>query len=432
MLHQTTPQRPLQATDAYRQMMSDYFYRLDRIAAGEEEGKVAWCSSVGPVELLRSFGFETYFPENHAAILGAKRLAVEYIPAANAIGYSPEICSYLTSDIGAYLKRETPLTKSYPGIAHVPPPSVLVYNTNQCREIQDWFRFYGDQFAVPVLGITPPRALREVRECDIANVAAQMMAMVPSLEAVSGRRFDVDKLRYVLGLSRQCSDLWKEVLGLAKAIPSPWTFFDACIHVGAAVCLRGTQLAVDYYRLLKEELEVRVSRGVGAVEDERFRLYWDGMPIWGKLRSLSEHFRDLHTSVVASTYCYSYVNDAFDPDHPFESMAEAYTQILVNRDEPAKEASIEQLADDFQVDGLVFHDARTCANMTNSRFGMPQRLAGRLGKPVLVIDGDLNDGRLFSEEQTRTRIETFVEQLEAGRSAGAVRLGRPGEAVTPD
>jgi hypothetical protein len=42
---------------------------------------------------------------------------------------------------------------------------------------------------------------------------------------------------------------------------------------------------------------------------------------------------------------------------------------------------------------------------------MPQRLHDRLGKPYLIVNGDLNDLRLYSEEQARTNIEAFVEQL---------------------
>jgi benzoyl-CoA reductase/2-hydroxyglutaryl-CoA dehydratase subunit BcrC/BadD/HgdB len=45
---------------------------------------------------------------------------------------------------------------------------------------------------------------------------------------------------------------------------------------------------------------------------------------------------------------------------------------------------------------------------------MPQRLQEKLGKPFLVINGDLNDLRLYSEEQTRTNIEAFAEQLAEG------------------
>jgi benzoyl-CoA reductase/2-hydroxyglutaryl-CoA dehydratase subunit BcrC/BadD/HgdB len=64
------------------------------------------------------------------------------------------------------------------------------------------------------------------------------------------------------------------------------------------------------------------------------------------------------------------------------------------------------------VDGIVYHDAKTCPNNSNSRYGMPQRLEKKTGIPGLVINGDLNDLRLVSDEQTKTNIEAFIEQLE--------------------
>lgn len=107
--------KPILATENMKKVMADYFYELDA-AAKDPEKKVAWCTSVGPAELLHAFGFYVHYPENHGAMLGATRMAMDCIPAANAIGYSPDICSYLTSDVGAYLKKETPLSMAYPGI----------------------------------------------------------------------------------------------------------------------------------------------------------------------------------------------------------------------------------------------------------------------------------------------------------------------------
>jgi benzoyl-CoA reductase/2-hydroxyglutaryl-CoA dehydratase subunit BcrC/BadD/HgdB len=101
--------KAIQAAKIMKKIMADHFLDLDR-AAKDGKPKVAWCTSVGPAELLRGMGFLVYFPENHGAMLGATRMATEFIPVANAMGYSPEICSYLTSDVGAYLKKTTPLT----------------------------------------------------------------------------------------------------------------------------------------------------------------------------------------------------------------------------------------------------------------------------------------------------------------------------------
>jgi benzoyl-CoA reductase/2-hydroxyglutaryl-CoA dehydratase subunit BcrC/BadD/HgdB len=43
---------------------------------------------------------------------------------------------------------------------------------------------------------------------------------------------------------------------------------------------------------------------------------------------------------------------------------------------------------------------------------MPQRLEKSTGIPSLIINGDLNDLRMLSDEQTKTNVEAFVEQLE--------------------
>jgi len=99
--------------------MADYYYELDS-AAKSDERKVAWCTSVGPAEILRAMGFLVYFPETHSAMLGSTRMATDLIPKANAIGYSPTICSYLTADVGAYLEGVSPLAKVFKGIEGPP------------------------------------------------------------------------------------------------------------------------------------------------------------------------------------------------------------------------------------------------------------------------------------------------------------------------
>jgi benzoyl-CoA reductase/2-hydroxyglutaryl-CoA dehydratase subunit BcrC/BadD/HgdB len=179
-----------------------------------------------------------------------------------------------------------------------------------------------------------------------------------------------------------------------------------------AVVLRGLPQAVDYYNDLLAELQDRIRNGVAAVEGEKHRIYWDGMPIWGKLRDLSELFQSLKTNIVASTYCNSWIFDSFDPEEPFESMARAYTELFIVRDESYKEVYMDKWIKDFGIDGIIFHDAKTCPNNSNSRYCMPQRMSGRLGIPSLVINGDLNDLRCYSEEQTKTNIEAFIEQLD--------------------
>lgn len=408
--------KKIKATDDMKQFMADHFYELDR-AAKTDEKKVAWCSSVGPAEILRAMGFLVFFPETHSAMLGATRMAMEFIPYANALGYTPEICSYLTADIGAFTRGVTPLSRAYEGIESVPKPDVLVYNTNQCRDVQDWFAWYSREFGAPLVGIHTHRGVKDVTGSYISSITIQMEEMTEALEEISGVRFDLNELKRVVALSRECSDLWKKVLDTAAAIPSPLTFFDGTTLMGPAVVGRGTQRAVDFYKVLLSELEERVENGIGAVEDERFRVYWEGMPIWGRLRAHSELFAEQKTCVLASTYCNSWIFSAFDAEDPFRSMAKAYTELFIVRSDKAKEKYIIEMLDFFNIDGIIYHDAKTCPNNSNCRYGMPQRLEEETGVPSLIINGDLNDLRCLSDEQTNTNVEAFIEQLEERKKA---------------
>jgi benzoyl-CoA reductase/2-hydroxyglutaryl-CoA dehydratase subunit BcrC/BadD/HgdB len=399
--------REFATTKQLRGVMGKHFAELAQ--ASKDGKKVAWCTSVGPAELLRALGFVVYFPENHGAMLGATRMAADLIPAANARGFSPDICSYLTSDIGSYLKGETPLAKM--GLDGPPKPDVLVYNTNQCRDVKDWFQWYSREWNVPCLGIHTPRSIGDLDDTLVSSLAKQTEALVEPLESVAGVKLDIDRLRATIDLSRQCTVLWKAVLETASAAPAPITFFDSTIQMGPAVVMRGRQEPIDYYKLLLDELNQRIAGRVGAVEGERLRIYWEGMPIWGKLKDLSQQFLELRAAVVASTYCNSWIFEALDSADPFRSMAKAYCGIFICRSEDYKERYIDEMARKFKIDGIVYHDAKTCPNNSNNRYEMPRRLQRRLGKPFLVINGDLNDLRLYSEQQTRTNIEAFVEQL---------------------
>jgi benzoyl-CoA reductase/2-hydroxyglutaryl-CoA dehydratase subunit BcrC/BadD/HgdB len=401
--------KKIRSVGAMKQVMADYFSEL-KDASETGSTRIAWCTSVGPAELLRSFGFKVYFPENHGALLGATRAATELIPAANAIGYSPDICSYLTSDVGAYLRGKTPLSGAF-GLEQAPKADVLVYNTNQCRDVHEWFSFYEREWGVPTLGIETARGIGEITPDYVASLIQQYQALIPTLEKVSGQKFDIDRLREVAASSLRCTELWKRVLHLAQHKPSPLTFFDGTIHMGPAVVLRGDPRAEDYYRLLVEELEERIATDVAAVPDERHRFYWEGMPIWGKIRDHAESFAAQRACVAASTYCNSWIFDALAEADVFEGMARAYAAIFIARSEDFKEAYLERMVEDYSIDGIIYHDAKTCPNNSNNRYGLPERLAQKLHIPYVVINGDLNDLRMYSEEQTRTQFEALIEQL---------------------
>jgi len=406
---------PLETAPKLKELITGYYRELQE-ASDDPDRQVAWCSGTGPVEILRAMDLAVYFPENHAALIGASRQSGLYIPRALQEGFSQFANSAMASDIGAMLQGDSPLVSVH-GIAGPPAPDVLTYNTNYGSQLIRWFEYYGRHFDKSVLGLHPPASLHEVGELEVGVATRQMLQMLDNLEKQCGRKMDFDRLADVVRLSNKCTRLWGEILALCRQVPSPLTFFDTLIHLGPAIIMRGTPAAIEYYTLLKAEVQDRVSNGVAAVPGERFRFYWEGPPIWPALRPLADLFLNHQVAVVASTYCSIVALPGIDPKNPIESMAAAYTSIFHNRSDAWKEDRLVKYFNDYAVDGVIYHEGRTTPSQSNVRFGLEVRLGKRTGLNALVLEGDTHDLRLFSMSQVVQKLRDFIEIQELATGA---------------
>lgn len=410
---------PLESAPRLKEIVHGYFADLAR-ADRDPSRHVAWCSGLGPVELVRAMGYTPYFPENHAALIGASRLTQRYISLALADGFSPFAQSEMASDVGAMLAGESPLAAIH-GLESIPRPEVLVYSTNLGTYVARWFEYYANRLGAPLVGLHPPPSLDEVEKLDVDASVQQMLRLVERLERISGRSLLQDRLGEVVDLSARASRLWSEILDLACHVPSPLTYFDTLIHVAPMLLMRGTPEAVQYYEILLAELKQRVAGKVAAVPGERLRLYWEGPPIWCALRPLASLFLDQGIAVVASTYAPTYVFDGFQRDNPVESMAAAYTAIYPNRSREYKVRWLSRELERHGVEAAVFHDARTSPEHSGVRSGIHIRLHRDTGVAPIVVEGDTHDPRLVSVDHIRSQLREFLEQRRAppARNHGA-------------
>ncbi len=152
------------------------------------------------------------------------------------------------------------------------------------------------------------------------------------------------------------------------------------------------------------------------MEGERLRIYWEGMPIWGKLSPLSNLFLELQHERRGLDLLQQLDLRGPRPGRSLPQHGPGVQQHLhLPLGDPRKRRTSSAWSRLYKIDGILYHDAKTCPNNSNSRYGLPQRIEQKLGLPYLIINGDLNDLRMYSEEQTRTNIEAFVEQMTQGR-----------------
>jgi hypothetical protein len=144
-------------------------------------------------------------------------MAADLIPYANAAGYSPDICSYLTSDIGAFSSKKTPLTKAY-GIEAVPDRTVLVQHQSlrMCRTVL----LVCPGVQGPGDGHPYPSGLREIQLYQIGDIARQIREMGAGAGENQRCRLTVNAWLKASGVSRRMSQPWQACLESAAATPA--------------------------------------------------------------------------------------------------------------------------------------------------------------------------------------------------------------------
>lgn len=366
---------------------------------------VAWVTAVFPVEILYAAGLFPYYPENFGALAAARKVADKLSAAAESKGYFNDLCGYARCGIGDAYADEHP-------VGEIVKPDLLFCCNTQCGSLPKWFEVAGRFYGAPYFLLDSPQIVEEPIEPGQRYFIEQLKEMIVFIEEITGRPYDFHRLSEVLALSNEACRLWNEILDTAALKPAPFGFFDACFHMAPIVTWRGTPEAVAYYRALKDELDERLRRGIYAIPDERYKIYYDHIPVWPKLRWFSDLFAARKSLVAASQYTHSWAY-SFDLDRPLESLAENYTQQFVNRGFDYRIQLKINFMEKYRVDGFVLFSNRSCKPNAFGLYDKRKIISQKTRLPGVVFEADMADLRYFSEAQVRTRLEAFFEQLGA-------------------
>lgn len=394
--------QPIQTLKKLKQLTVDYYGSAHM--AHHTDKFIAYVNAFTPVELLYAMDVIPIYPENHAVILGARHLSVETAQAAEGMGYSGDLCSYARCDLGSIKTGISPTWG-------LPKPDLLVISNSQCGTLTKWFEVLSRKYHAPMFLIDVPHTGRGER--DIAGeqyVRGQLEDLVTVVEGITRRSLDWDRLREVIRLSRDASNLWIQVLEVAKNAPTPITVFDQFISMAPIVAQRGTPVAVEFYRELVAELNDRVQKGIGAIENERFRLFWDNLPIWPQLRSLSALLEQRGAALVTSLYTWAWANLAVGEEDPFRDWTEQYLYTANLHIEKRIQQYVD-IAHQYRLDGFLYHSNRSCKFVSQDIPEVKKAVSERTSIPGLIIEADHNDPRRYSLESLKQQIESFIDFL---------------------
>ncbi len=403
-------------------MFREWFSSLTDVA--DSGGHAAYVFVMGSMaEILRVFDFPMVFPEINSLQTAVRRVADDYLNQAEDHGYSPDICGYVKADYAMQLRGgEHPMGK-------IPKPTLAVL-TNACNTYIKWAEIWERMYDVPIFTLDVPSTRAagtqswpgdEAFERDRKYVSAQIDELIVLCEELTGKKFDIDRLREVMGNANELIRGWRQVLELNQSTPAVFNALtDGTIYLGAANAFRGSEDGGRYFTELVEEMEFKSENGIGTIQDEKHRLIFVGVPCYPIFRRFNEFFSDWGGVFVNSTYLWfasGGINLGFeyDLDRPMESLAEG---VLISVREAVdamlfQDQALIQLVDKFDIDGVVYHPIKSCRTTSAGQADTRRAFMDATDVPSLFIESDMMDKRVVSEAQLKNRIDAFFEGLNA-------------------
>lgn len=411
-------------------LFREWFAELSKTA--DDGGQSAYVFVMGSInEILKVFDLPVVFPEINSLQTAIRRVAHEYLAEAEDYGYSPDICGYVKADVALQLRGG-----SHP-MGNIPKPSIAVL-TNACNTYIKWAEIWQRMYDIPMVTIDVP-GTREAHsktwsgnpqfENDRRYVEVQLRELIVTCEQVTGKKFDIDKLRVVLGHANAISVGWKKVLDLNKSRPSLFNALtDGTIFLGVANGFRGTETGATYFNELVEEMEYKAEQGIGTLTEEVYRLIFVGVPCYPIFRRFNEMFTEWGGTFINSTYLWFASGGAnrgfeYDVDKPIESLAEG---VLISvRDAMDsmfhQDCALEEMLEDYHVDGIIYHPIKSCRTVSTGLADVRRYLARKHDVASLFVESDMMDRRVVTEAPMKNRIDAFFEGLASRRRRSLIK-----------
>ena len=348
-----------------------------------------------PCEMIQIAGLHPYSCEGLGGYISGACAEKAFIDYAESEGLPETFCSYHKVFIGAAER----------GL--MPKPCFIISTTLACDANTLTFRRLAEHFNVPHLVLDIPY---EQTEASVKDVADQLRNMRRFIEEQTGTQISEDDLRAAVTRSQKSMDNFQRFMDLSanKQILDTLTgemYTGFMFHN-----LLGTEETLRY----SEEC-LRVAEQAPAASGIRL-LWMHTNPFWVEpLRGLTDY--NPKVQVVGCDMSFEGFVHA-DPNDPYDAMARRLVYSAFNGPVSYRINRGIEMAHRLHADGVVWFCHWGCKH-TLGGAQLAKKHFEEAGLPCLILDGDGCDHSHGGEGQIATRIEAFVEMLEAEKEAQA-------------
>ncbi len=397
-------------------MHQKYWFRdlRQRVTEGGEPYVLA--PAVSPHEIFESFDLPYVCNEWWSGLTAARRQSAEYFNILERRGYHDTLPRYGALALATALGQENEITPPWGGL---PKPAFVLYQ-GQAPNTARWENV-AEAFGCPALltsTVSDPRRVHhkwwevskwmweELYEtARIDSIVEGYREIIAMCEKVTGRKFDIDKLREVMDRANRQEDYFQEARKVMQTAPkAPVSLSEELGNVMTIQWHRGTQWAVDAAKEYAEEVKARADAGVAVCPDERIRLMWGWLGLWQNV-GFYRAYEESHGAVFVRSIYMSIAIDGYTrygTRDPLRALAARYAGIGTElATTPADTCWAVQEAHDYRCNGAVILPSE-------AKF-MEKALEGA-GIPTMVIPVDPVDGRTWDEDRVQDMMHEFLEK----------------------
>jgi len=404
----------LNATQGLKNIMGRHFLAIEQ--AFRDGKPTAWATSGSPVEILYTMGVQPILPENSATVSAAQKYSQNFIEIAEDEGFSYDLCSYFKTNIGAVESNADMLKGG------TRKPSFMLSTDVICDTHVNWFEVQAERLNVPHYTIDVPHVVSNTNNRQYnyfkKYIAEQLYELLDFIQEVTGNDYNEERAIEVTKNSWDLSMIWQDIYELRKEIPCPISTRDTFGGLFPLFTMPGLKEPIKLYKRMYREAKQRVDAGIGALQEEKYRLLFEGIPFWYALRYFST-LEKYGAIIVYEPYTYAfskYMNPKVTKEmvlnQPIEAMAELMLSFWYIYDLPTRIKKFYETIKEWKIDGVILHENLSCRPNSCGMYDLKKHLLNDYDIPSLIITSDMNDPRKFNEEQISTQIESFIELLE--------------------
>jgi benzoyl-CoA reductase subunit A len=319
----------------------------------------------------------------------------------------------------------------------MPRPDMLLLSYTGCFTFMKWFELIRHKYGCETVMLHVPYQGEGKIAPNMRDYVVKQLkeTVIPTLERISGVKFDIDRLRQYMRESVKAEEdlVQGAAVGQEPTQPDRRLLRRRVLHRPHLHRLPRHARSHAVLPTLRAEIEERVRQGKGPVTpdgdmgEEKYRLVVEGPPNWTSFRDFWKMFYD-EGAVVVSVHLRQGgrpVRLRLPPrPGPPAGVAGRILPGLLHQPEPAL-ARGHDLQVHRRVPGrrLLINSIKSCNSFSAGQLLILREVEKRTGKPAAFIETDLVDPRYFSAANVKNRLESYFQMVKQKRTAAMAGLG---------